>query len=326
MLIPIHFSSKEDINDSICYIIGGNGTFLKKSTLMIDSITRVEKIPDLPDVRSWAKLKTTKIPSKIFGQVVSFLRKVYDDRGTEAVVYPYYHKDSKEWEMYVPKEIVSQGSTKADRKPGVGNMYLAGSIHSHCSFGSSHSNVDISGEKNIDGLHIVCGIGGSSWNSRTFHQYQLCKLAPQYHRFANNQWLQDSRGFWTVPKKSPSPPEIPVVHEKDKDDDTVTITASLVVNGNRFELNPSDYICGLHQHQAKEEDEHTHIGYKWHSNEKKYIIPTVKFPDEWLDQVSEAPRVGTKFNKDKQKCDDISHEEILEEFKMCYGIYSGGWY
>ena len=143
--------------DDIYYIIGKNGIYLKKKLGIVDALVKVNKISFLEDVETYGRLNIPKIPAKIFGKVISFLKAVYEKYKSESIALIYFNEERKEFKIVIPHQKVSFAGADYVRNQAFKDFTFLATIHSHSSFGASHSTTDKKDEKFLDGLHITVG-------------------------------------------------------------------------------------------------------------------------------------------------------------------------
>jgi hypothetical protein len=98
------------------------------------------------------------IPPGLLGQIWSFFKQVYENIGTEAMIYLTF-KDGQ-YGVFVPPQITSGGHVNAQFKveqATKNGAMVIGTIHSHCNFGAFHSGTDTHDADGMDGLHITIG-------------------------------------------------------------------------------------------------------------------------------------------------------------------------
>lgn len=165
----IYINNGEGVpDDDVCYIVGKNGIYLKKTLELIESLTPVDKISFLEDVPTYAKMKIPKLPVKLFANIVGFFRSIHSIHGSEAIVLLYFNKADKSYKVYVPEQEVSAASLSYKSDVTVKDHMLIGSIHSHSSMSAFHSGTDVHDEAKFDGLHLTIG----KVNDKTF--FDVC--------------------------------------------------------------------------------------------------------------------------------------------------------
>lgn len=154
----IHVHNNNEIpKDDTCYIVAKGGIYLKKKLDLIESITPIDKISFLEEIKTYAKLNIPKIELKIFKDIISFFRKVYELHKSESIVLVYYNKSKKRYKIIVPEQEVNISSLNYKSNITIKDHVLIGTIHSHASMSAFHSSTDIKDEENFDGLHITIG-------------------------------------------------------------------------------------------------------------------------------------------------------------------------
>jgi len=136
------------------YIIAGDGIYEKRSSGWISHMTKIESIPDLPEIGecTFLKIKLPKIPFGLILDSWDFFREVSKKFKGEAIVLLTY--DEKSFGLIAPKQEVSGSSLKYDTD---GCVNVIGTIHSHNTMSAFHSGVDDADEQKMDGIHITLG-------------------------------------------------------------------------------------------------------------------------------------------------------------------------
>ena len=153
-LMPGQDASK--IKDDFCYLIASNGAFLKRRGSIMTSITAVEKIPHLGEIKEETILTlSTKdlIPMFIVAKALSFFQAVYDLHKSEAALLLTF--ENGVWGLQCPEQEVSGGAVEYTNQ--LNGKTVVGSIHSHADFGAFHSGIDDADEEEFDGIHITLG-------------------------------------------------------------------------------------------------------------------------------------------------------------------------
>ena len=176
-------------DDDICYVVSGDGIFLKKKLDLVDSLTKVDKISILPEVKSYARLNIPKLTGIKFAKVIGFLSEVYEEHSAEGCILLFYNQKNKRFKLEVPEQTVSGASVNYEPM-SIDDYELIGTIHSHANFGAFHSGTDTDDEESFDGLHITVG------------------------------HIADSKNEYSM-------------------------SACVVINGERFKINPTDYVKDL---------------------------------------------------------------------------------
>lgn len=159
------------IQDPLCFIIGKDGWYIKRTNEFYTSITKAKDAGIFAEVKETVSYVTPKIPENLFMMVQSFFKAIYDEHKSEACVLLYHNLTTAEWLFTVPDQKVSGGGVDYDEGRGLKIINEAGqildevpegftklgSIHSHASMGAFHSGTDDGDEFNFDGLHITIG-------------------------------------------------------------------------------------------------------------------------------------------------------------------------
>lgn len=147
------------------YIVAANGFFLKKNTGIVACLTAVRNIPFLAEITNIADLQLNlpKLPAKSTWAIKELFKRVVATHHSEANTQLYYNKETKEFQVRVPKQAVSHSGVSYDNlrvdieeNPDP-SFLLVGTIHSHCDFAAFHSNTDVHDEEDFDGLHVTFG-------------------------------------------------------------------------------------------------------------------------------------------------------------------------
>lgn len=144
------------------YVIADNGIFFHKEDGILSIDFKVESITDLDHYdQSEVKLKFPKIPAQRINEIKLFFATVVEKYKAESCVNLFYSAKEKNWAFKISEQDVSHGGVAYDKSAKTIELPLGyvpvGSIHSHCDFEAFHSGVDVSDEKNWDGLHVTFG-------------------------------------------------------------------------------------------------------------------------------------------------------------------------
>jgi len=158
-MFPIYLYEGGEIpEDDICYLIGKQGIYLKKKVGLVESLTKVDKISILDEVKPWAKIDLPKIPGPHVAKIISFFKAVVEKFSGEANVLLYYNEQEKKYKLSIPKQQVTAAACDYETEGTTILGYnLVGTIHSHARMSAFHSGTDDADEKNFDGLHITIG-------------------------------------------------------------------------------------------------------------------------------------------------------------------------
>lgn len=146
--------------NTMCYIVAKNGTFMQQVTPFCTRIIPVEAISVLQTMEPSVSSKLPMIPALIIARARLFFRRVFYRYRAESVLMMYINDDTGEWELDCPEQQVAYSGI--DYKKGLANITktgrrLQGSIHSHCDFGAGHSSTDTGDEIDFSGLHLTMG-------------------------------------------------------------------------------------------------------------------------------------------------------------------------
>jgi PRTRC genetic system protein A len=155
--VYIYNEGDELPKDDVCYILTKDGILLKKKVGLMESISKVDKISILGDLKPHAKLHIEKIPGPVFAKIYSFFKEVYKEFYSECVALLYYNPKTKKYKTFIPNQEVSGASLDYVKDRTFKDHVLMCSIHSHASMSAFHSGTDSDDEKSFDGLHITLG-------------------------------------------------------------------------------------------------------------------------------------------------------------------------
>jgi hypothetical protein len=157
-MFPIYlYEGNELPEDEICYLIAKQGIFLKKKVGLVESLTKVDKISILNELKPWAKMSLPKIAGSQMGKTISFFKAVVEEFSGEANVFLYYNEIENKYTLAIPKQEVSGAACDYEEATGILGYDLVGTIHSHARMSAFHSSTDDKDEKHFDGLHITIG-------------------------------------------------------------------------------------------------------------------------------------------------------------------------
>lgn len=151
-------NEEEVLNKTNALILSKSGMLVRKKQGILDYLIPVSNIPELSQIECFAKFNIEKIPISIFSIIISFLKEVNDKKHCECTILLDYNEELRKYKLYVPKQKCSFASSDSIEAeiPESGYTRL-GTVHSHPTFGASHSSIDIGDENNESGLHITIG-------------------------------------------------------------------------------------------------------------------------------------------------------------------------
>ena len=144
------------------FVVAENGSWVHNQGKILRSLTKAEKVPGLEQGRFEVEWLLPKMTKEIFTRCLLFFRRVYHEYKSESALLLYVNPDTKEFQLYCPRQTVSHGGVNYRRIEGYDDMkkqgyLLCGTVHSHCDFGAFHSGTDTADEVNFSGLHMTIG-------------------------------------------------------------------------------------------------------------------------------------------------------------------------
>ena len=134
------------------YVIGKDGFYLRKQSVLFDSMVKVNTIPGFDEVKESLLWTAPKLPYSLIEEALEFFRAVYDQYESEAIVM--LSLNHEKWRNTVPEQRVSRVNLDYQLPKIEG---LAGTIHSHGNMDAFFSGTDHKDVAGFDGLHIVLG-------------------------------------------------------------------------------------------------------------------------------------------------------------------------
>lgn len=118
-----------------------------------------ESFPEMGTSTGIFTFDADPIPGELMAKVVSFFRRIYEKQKTEAAVILTMDRETKEWGLFIPTQLVSHGGVNYVFDPAHihRSKMVVGSIHSHCDFSAFHSGVDTGDAAEFDGFHCTIG-------------------------------------------------------------------------------------------------------------------------------------------------------------------------
>jgi hypothetical protein len=164
-LVKLTTDNWQEMPDSpMPYYVGAkDGLFAMRRLLFGRGIVRMKFWPDnfkeVGDSIGEFVFEAGPIPAKIMGQIVSFFQRIYALQKTEAAVLLTMNVTTKEWDVFVPTQLVSHGGVNYVYDPQhiQGGRIVVGSIHSHADFSPFHSGTDTGDAEDFDGFHATIG-------------------------------------------------------------------------------------------------------------------------------------------------------------------------
>lgn len=170
LLTPI-FHNLDESNlpkDPAYYLLASNGLFYCRNTEFFSSCVPARNYPlELPQQRTFMKLRYPRIDRRLFELVVGFFSRVFDRHRSEAAIIPIWDRREQCIRLLVPPQEagVTRGysgklypnDVRYEIPSLPAHQFPIGDIHSHGDGGAYSSWTDKSDEKFRAGLHIVVG-------------------------------------------------------------------------------------------------------------------------------------------------------------------------
>ncbi len=170
ILTPIyHGISESDFpQNPAFYVLASNGMFLCRNTEFFSSCVPARGWPrELPQQRTFLKLRYPKIDRRLFELVVGFFWRIYDIHHSEAAIVPIWDRQERRIKLLVPPQQASvtrgysgrlyANDVRYEIPPLQPHQFPLGDIHSHADGPAYASWTDKSDETHRAGLHIVVG-------------------------------------------------------------------------------------------------------------------------------------------------------------------------
>lgn len=176
--MKIHYAKEgfkaENIKESISVIVGRNGYFknIVTEVYSISSKITAEEFSEISgsnyiDVETCGLLTLPKVDKETYEQSLTFFKEVFEKYKGESCILLALKRGidpkKQKYKIVVPEQQVSGGHVdysdgmKAAHDELEKDEYFVGSIHTHPDFGAFQSSVDLSDEKDFDGIHVTLG-------------------------------------------------------------------------------------------------------------------------------------------------------------------------
>lgn len=157
-MFPIITADQEEPESLPYFVVGNNGIFLRKQSLLGVSTSQVKGIAHLPKIEEDLEYTLPVIPAAISAQIGGFLRLAHKRFHTEAAVLLCLD-EKKQWQIVIPRQKAKNVDVEyfIDEDTIPTGWKLMGTVHSH-PFGSYKpvaSSTDVEDEKKIDGVHLI---------------------------------------------------------------------------------------------------------------------------------------------------------------------------
>jgi hypothetical protein len=144
------------------FVLAANGAWVHNQGKILRSLIKADKVPGLEEGRFLVEWLLPKLPKEIVTRCLLFFRRVYHEYKSESALTLYVNPDTKEFQLYCPRQVVSHGGVDYRRIEGYDEMrkqgfLLCGTVHSHCDFGAFHSGTDTNDEVKYQGMHMTIG-------------------------------------------------------------------------------------------------------------------------------------------------------------------------
>ena len=166
-MFPIYFNEDGQTlpENGTYYVVAGNGIWLHKDTGIVKALLPVPTISYLNDIEKkseFIECNLPKLPAEHVFRIKKFFQRVVEEHRSESTTSLFFNKQTGEYRIYVPPQVVSHGAVSYNRE-GLSHLeemkdfLCVGTIHSHCDFGAFHSGTDVDDEEDFDGLHVTFG-------------------------------------------------------------------------------------------------------------------------------------------------------------------------
>jgi len=155
-------TDEETVKPDMGYVLAEDGLYYINENKGYAFVAKPGELP-FDEIKPEMTCKFPPVSFKVYSEVLSFLRKVNDTHDAEGNVLLVLRKDipfeGQEYKVLVPKQKVSSGSVDytIDHEILEEGEFLAGSIHSHPTFGAYQSGIDHADEVQFEGIHITLG-------------------------------------------------------------------------------------------------------------------------------------------------------------------------
>lgn len=161
-MFPVYLKRDENDpppEDDIAFIVGRDGLYVQKRTVVYRATVPAKEIPTLAPVEVKAEYALPPIPAELVMQMFLFFRAVWEREHSEAIVLISWNKTRGTFRLDAPEQHVDSTRCRyelADFRPAEG-FTLVGSCHSHGTLLAYHSGKDEGDESTFDGIHLTFG-------------------------------------------------------------------------------------------------------------------------------------------------------------------------
>lgn len=178
MNTPVYVKSDNDEgrrDEPLYYLVTGSGVFVCRNAPSYSTDAPMDPEPEwdfdkkkwrsrnrlpLPQHEPYVELRYPLVPRRILFEAVGFFKAVYKIHNSECLVLLLWDREERRYWLDAPDQKVNRSS--CDYEPptdllSTGRHMVVGDIHSHGSFGPTHSWTDKDDEAHADGLHVIVG-------------------------------------------------------------------------------------------------------------------------------------------------------------------------
>ena len=100
------FSTDKKYKDTALnyYNVAGNGYFKERTSGIVTITSKVDKIPNLPELQEGVTVHVDPIPFEIFNKIRLFFKNVYKDDKTESSAFVLQDNKTKKYEIFIPEQ------------------------------------------------------------------------------------------------------------------------------------------------------------------------------------------------------------------------------
>ena len=195
-------AEEETSDDPVAFLIGRNGSFIRKRTAVFEAVVPSPDLPMLEEIKERGSYLLPPIPAWQAAQILGFFREVFQKHQTEAILLISYNSVRKTFRLDAPVQRNTGGHCNYEMpaEPADGFEFV-GTVHSHGSMSAFHSGTDQHDEQFFDGVHLTFGHVTDDYIDI------VASLAVSGRRFT----LDPSRVLaGTEKRQAPPPPPAPV--------------------------------------------------------------------------------------------------------------------
>lgn len=141
----------------IMYLVAGNGSYVLKNLGISTSLTKIDCIDHLPELKPFGELNIPRIPKEFLASSLKFFKQIYETYKSEAGIRIFYNPYTQWYLLDVPKQKISGASVDWENSNPPEDFMYIGTLHSHVTMSAFHSGTDKGSEGKLDGIHVVFG-------------------------------------------------------------------------------------------------------------------------------------------------------------------------